>query len=771
MAKKTITIDQIFRGWSATQYFGSEGTYNSSIAIDPDLPISQSDIRTSGYAVPVGSSNLSTTATTPIIRLITTPKTDVTYCVQSNSVVISLNSAQAELDNNWFATGFNATWAEYYNNYIYLFGTGSSKNDISRIGPLNTLPYDAQTGNFTVGLTVTGASSGATGIITSDVDGGASGTLTLSNISGRFSDNELITDTSTGSATVNRDIPSMVVNGVWTGATLGTQTALTNTKYPTLQGVDLPNHVAYVHGDGAMYFCDFKNGQGLIHKINTTRTTNEGDTNSVAAPSTYNVLDLPFGFYPTSICGFGTSLLIAGIYTTDDTINQGNAAFVLWDPTDTNSFYAGPIPLPDPLVTATLNVNGVVYIWTGNAQNGVRISTYTGGSSVQELVYLEEGYPPSQAAVDALGNRIVWGGRTTYPSVGASVWAWGSKRADLPAGLHNVMSTAASSVELCDSYSESNYSTDASLSFTYTGAGFNLANNMRGQSFTGNGGKISSCKFYLKRSSSYSGSVKAMLYAHSGTFGTSSVGSPSNGVGALATSNTIAVSSLSETYELVEFNFTTKPTLTNGTKYVVCVSTSGQTTGVSVGVDTTAQSHAGNGCTLTSTTASVWASSSADTIFYVYTGSATPNVTGLKYNVQDSNVTPKVLLAWTDEAADGYLEKYSSSATLKSQLRWMFPIGKRFSIERVTIPFAGEVDANTTITPTLYFDDLSSNVTLPTINNTNYPSKRKVLYKGTSVKDCTGLNNFMLDLTWTGTNPLPVAFPITIVINESEDEE
>lgn len=68
----------------------------------------------------------------------------------------------------------------------------------------SNLAYDGQTGNFTVGLTITGGTSGATGVIVSDTDAGSTGTLVLSGITGVFVDNEIITDTSTGSATVNR---------------------------------------------------------------------------------------------------------------------------------------------------------------------------------------------------------------------------------------------------------------------------------------------------------------------------------------------------------------------------------------------------------------------------------------------------------------------------------------------------------------------------------------------------------------------------------------
>jgi hypothetical protein len=69
--------------------------------------------------------------------------------------------------------------------------------------PGATLAYDGQTGNFTKGLIVVGHTSGATARIIADADAGVTGTLTLKSILGTFVDNELLTDTSTGSATAN----------------------------------------------------------------------------------------------------------------------------------------------------------------------------------------------------------------------------------------------------------------------------------------------------------------------------------------------------------------------------------------------------------------------------------------------------------------------------------------------------------------------------------------------------------------------------------------
>jgi len=83
--------------------------------------------------------------------------------------------------------------------------------------PGSTLAYDAQTANFTVGDTLTGATGGATARIVADADGGASGTLTLRDIVGTFENNEEVTDGLGGSALVNGTLTP--VNAALLGAT------------------------------------------------------------------------------------------------------------------------------------------------------------------------------------------------------------------------------------------------------------------------------------------------------------------------------------------------------------------------------------------------------------------------------------------------------------------------------------------------------------------------------------------------------------------------
>jgi len=69
--------------------------------------------------------------------------------------------------------------------------------------PSATLAYKVKTVAFTAGNVVTGQSSGATARICANTDAGATGTLNLQDIVGTFQDNEIITDTGGGSATVN----------------------------------------------------------------------------------------------------------------------------------------------------------------------------------------------------------------------------------------------------------------------------------------------------------------------------------------------------------------------------------------------------------------------------------------------------------------------------------------------------------------------------------------------------------------------------------------
>ena len=160
---------------------------------------------------------------------------------------------------------------------------------------------------------------------------------------------------------------------------------------------------------------------------------------------------------------------------------------------------------------------------------------------------------------------------------------------------------------LVDSYSETNRDAARVL----RGGGATGA----AQSFTAILGSLSSCKWYLKKYGNPTGNAIAYLYAHSGTYGTSSVPTGT----ALATSDSFDVSTLTTSYQLITLTFTgaQQYQLINGTYYCIAIVYSGGdgSNYINVGTDASSPTHSGN-C---SEYVSAWgAISGADAVFYVY---------------------------------------------------------------------------------------------------------------------------------------------------------
>ena len=163
--------------------------------------------------------------------------------------------------------------------------------------------------------------------------------------------------------------------------------------------------------------------------------------------------------------------------------------------------------------------------------------------------------------------------------------------------------TANFALTTVDSYATSN--SDGSVwNQTYGGVG------IAGQSFTGTAGRLAQAQFYLSRVGETPGYAEARLYAHSGTFGTSSA--PTGG--ALATSAPVDVTALSTAASLVSFDFDGAFTLVAGTKYVIAVSYAGGASAhyIKVHGDGSAPSHAGNAYFNSG------ASATQDFVFFVY---------------------------------------------------------------------------------------------------------------------------------------------------------
>lgn len=210
---------------------------------------------------------------------------------------------------------------------------------------------------------------------------------------------------------------------------------LVDTTYPSINGIEMPNHPMHRHTDNKLYIADVVGGKGVLHFIKTKKTTNEGDTDD---GSTASALDFGYGEYPTAIETHQTDLVIALIEGVDTTTKQKPAKLSFWNTTDDSFSSITSVELSDPLITALKNVNGVVYVFSGNAKGGCRVSKIVSGYQLEEIIYLPEVYPPLQGAVDHIFNRIAFGSNTVEPESSGSVFSLGAKEKQLPMGLHNI---------------------------------------------------------------------------------------------------------------------------------------------------------------------------------------------------------------------------------------------------------------------------------------------------------------------------------------------
>ena len=134
----------------------------------------------------------------------------------------------------------------------------------------------------------------------------------------------------------------------------------------------------------------------------------------------------------------------------------------------------------------------------------------------------------------------------------------------------------------------------------------------------------------MNKQGSPNGTVKAELYAHTGTFGTSGV--PTGAV--LATSTTVIDNTtLPTSAAWTQFEFDGTVTLTNATKYVIVVTTTNTLDSLNAAVisgDTSSPTHAGNSVLFNGT---VWSASSIqDNIFQVFTDTAAAPTTAVTYD-------------------------------------------------------------------------------------------------------------------------------------------
>lgn len=215
------------------------------------------------------------------------------------------------------------------------------------------------------------------------------------------------------------------------------KTALSNTTtYPedSFVGAKYPNHFLLRHSDGRLYIADVVDNQCTIHYIQTKKTTVEGDTDD---GSRYDALRLGRGVYPTALASWNDFIVIAGYE------NEGNsyyrtttAKLYLWDGVSEKPSQQLFSEFPDQMITAMKNINGVLYLTSGNNRvGGFRLSRYIGGSSIEEVAYIEQGQAPMPGAIDGTANRVLVGSFTAFPYLASCIYSYGLQNSSIGQGL------------------------------------------------------------------------------------------------------------------------------------------------------------------------------------------------------------------------------------------------------------------------------------------------------------------------------------------------
>lgn len=235
------------------------------------------------------------------------------------------------------------------------------------------------------------------------------------------------------------------------------QTALANTTYPSTfkNGIQLPNHVLHRHSDGRLYIADVVGNKGTLHYIETTKTTVEGDTTGTPV---FDALHVGYGLWPTDMESYGSSLAIAFYEGNATGVRQKNAKIAFWDTLARNVNQMVWVEFPDQIITAMKNVNGTLFVVSGNFNaRGFRVSKFAGGYSFQEVFYSETGEPCLPGAIDGTLNRVLYGSHTTVPESDGCVYATGLAKTPLSQGTFNVMratggnsSTSVTAVSIAD---------------------------------------------------------------------------------------------------------------------------------------------------------------------------------------------------------------------------------------------------------------------------------------------------------------------------------
>src|SRR3990167_11189987 len=121
--KLTIKIESVLGGQNSLKYFGKEGSFSHSLAIDPDLEAAGGDNKASGFLVPVPTVALGgATMDDQPLWMNTTPKDDDVYVYDRSGKVYTVTLATQVVSdlNNWAAlSSSTGNGSAYYDNFQY----------------------------------------------------------------------------------------------------------------------------------------------------------------------------------------------------------------------------------------------------------------------------------------------------------------------------------------------------------------------------------------------------------------------------------------------------------------------------------------------------------------------------------------------------------------------------------------------------------------------------------------------------------------------------
>jgi hypothetical protein len=251
-----------------------------------------------------------------------------------------------------------------------------------------------------------------------------------------------------------------------------------------------------------------------------------------------------------------------------------------------------------------------------------------------------------------------------------------------------------------DSYSESNQDDLYGLNNSENGVEV-------GQSFEASGNFIlSSVQFYLKKTGTPTGNAYAIIYAHTGTYGTSSLPTGS----ALATSDAFDPDSVGGTFGLAEFTFSgaEQISLISGTKYVVIIQHNNGTIsdGLDVGTDSSSPSYGGNAIDSDGAVppGEYYANSGVDLCFYI-NGDIAP----AEISVNDSISVSESIGVLTSDLGISKVETVSISEYIEMYSGILIELSVNDSIS-LTESISGEIKTD-------YFISVNDTITL--VENTS----------------------------------------------------